>query len=145
MPSKSSRAASRQAQLRKRKQRGKARTQVFDAGPAESASQSVTADETAVADEATTETETPVTEPATAAEWVQPQPAPATARERSTPVAAQAQGRSNRAPAPVRGRSAQAPAESAMRYPYLGQELKRIGVFGALIVAILIVLTVFLG
>ena len=36
MPSKSRRAASRQAQLQRRRRRGKARTQEFDPGPTES-------------------------------------------------------------------------------------------------------------
>ena len=38
MPSKSRRAASRQAQLQRRRRRGKSRTQVFDPGPMESES-----------------------------------------------------------------------------------------------------------
>ena len=36
MPSKAQRAAARQAKLRQKKKRGKGRSQVFDAGPAES-------------------------------------------------------------------------------------------------------------
>ena len=112
MPSKSHRAASRQAQLRRRKRRGKARPQEFDAGPTESrgAAQAAALDG-------------------------EPQPGAEAALE---PVGAltghEPTSRSARRP------RQKAAAQRASAYDYMGAELKRIGLLTTFVVVILAVL-----
>ena len=119
MPSKSRRAASRQAQLRRKKRRGKdpGQGQDFDPGPTE-------ADVAERAAEVEEE----------AADLPAPETAPGPALSTSRPATARAVRRSRRG----------ASAESALEYGYLGSELKRIGMIAMLIVVLLAVLTVFL-
>lgn len=107
MPSKSHKAASRQAKLRDKRRRGKAAPQVFDAGPSEATQAAVEQDSEA--------------------------PAPPLA-EAAAPRAARQTRRSRRAE-----------AEVAPTYPYLGGELRRIGVVAVGILAILAVLSFLLG
>ena len=120
MPSKSSRAASRQAQLRRKRRRGKARPQEFDVGPTESSRPAATVE--AVED---TEAEAVVEAGETAVATSPPRPQPVARPTR----------RSARGTAP----------EPALSYPYLGSEVKRIAVISALIAIILAVLTFVLG
>ena len=118
MPSKSHRAASRQARLRKSKRRGKGSAQVFDAGPTE-------AQIAARGDEA------------------ESKPAPATGRRPSAVGPApgsQPLGKGMSPPAAARPtrRSRRAAGEgAALSYPYLGAELRRIGIVALLMFVIL--------
>ena len=116
MPSKSKRAASRQAKVRQRRRRGKAAPQEFQVGP----------DERQLDDE---EGE-PVATPAL-------RTSAATARETSSFTRPSRASRRQRDP--------DASAEVAPTYPYMGVELRRIGIVAGLIFAILAVLTFVLG
>jgi|SaaInl4_135m_RNA_FD_contig_21_121172_length_545_multi_5_in_0_out_0_1 hypothetical protein len=130
MADKGKRIASRQAQLNRRKRRGKGRTQQFDAGPGESAeSPSSDAPQASVAPAAGQATpETPET---TGAPEATPEPTSAPARAASSTRASR------------RGRAA-ARAEAAAVYPYLGVELRHIGVITAVLAVALVVLTLLL-
>ena len=123
MADKGKRIASRQAQLNRRKRRGKGRTQQLDAGPGEST----------VKPEATAES------PSSDAS----QTPEATAAVEATPdTVAPARVASNTQTS-RRGRAA-ARAEAAAVYPYLGVELRHIGVITAVLVVALVVLTLLL-
>ena len=115
MPSKSKRAATRQAKLREKKRRGKAAPQVFEVGPTERA-----------LDDSEEEAE------------ARPVPVTAAAAPRASAVPARPPRMSRRA------REAQA-TDVAATYPYMGSELKRIAVVAAFIFAIIISLTFVLG
>ena len=121
MPSKSSRAASRQAQIRKKRQRDKPRTQVFDSGPAESEGGAAAGGARAVVEETPVAAETAI-ETGVAAKQSRPAPAATV----------------------VPRRVGQAPVETALAYPQLAPEVRQIGMMAALIVVILVVLTVVL-
>lgn len=128
MPSKSSRMASRQAQLKKRKQKNRS-NQVFDAGPTEPSSKLKELNETSSREEqieqgighvdVVEDTETASNE--------------ITGRQQTIASAASTPKQSTRAS-----------AETSMRYPYLTQELRQIGVYAGLILGVLVVLTVLL-
>ena len=130
MPSKGSKAASRQAKLSRRKRRDKIGPQQMDSGPIQSASLVntgiSTGSDTAVA-EPTTGTETVVQDDVVAEVSSQPQPAPRPATRRRRP-----------------GRRVAEPGDAQI-YRYLGRELRQIGVITALIAAILVGLTFVLG
>ena len=115
MPSKSKRVASRQAQLRRRKRKIKGQSQEFHPGPSESSTEAVAASEPA--DEAIVQEETIVEASAPASQ-------PATRQVRRS-----------------RQRST---AEPALAYSHLSSELRHIGSLAVLMVAALVVLTVFL-
>lgn len=121
MPSKSRKAASRQAQLRKRRQRGKARTQTFDPGPSESTSGAEAARELPATNEAAVENG--AVSGAATVDATRPEQPPVVER-RQPPL--------------------QAPAASPMTYPYLVPEIRHIGVVSSLIVILLVVLTIVL-
>lgn len=115
MPSKGSKAASRQAQLRQQKRRrGKAAPQAMDTGPTTPATQ---VEPDAVAEEA----------------------APA-AVEESTEAAPRRVPRPTR-----RERQKAATTEAAAVPVYLGTELRQIGMIAGLIVLLLVALTFVLG
>ena len=120
MPSKGRKAASRQAQLNRKKRRGKGpRQPEFQAAPV----MSQTAVETVVAEP---ETEVPATS-GDSTPQPQPEAAPQTPRVRS-----------------ARRRGAQRGAaedSTPMVYQYLGREIRQIGIITSLIVAILVGLT----
>ena len=116
MPSKSHRAASRQAKLRQKKRRGKGGTQLFDAGPTESSAEAAT--------------EGPIAEAAVEPE---PQTAPSPAAVASPP--AQPTRRPRRSHA----------AEVAPRYEHLASELRRIGTVTLVILVVLVALSFILG
>ena len=120
MPSKSRKAASRQAQLRKRRQRGKARTQTFDPGPSESRSDAEAVRELPAANEAAVENG--AASGAATVDATRPEQPPVVERQ-----------------APAR-----AAAASPMTYPYLMPEIRHIGVVSSLIVILLVVLTIVL-
>jgi hypothetical protein len=111
MPNKAHRVAARQAELSRKKHRGKGRPQVVDSSPAPVSPTTTT---TAVKEPAVAETVKPVKKEAIAASA---QPAPMPARR-------------------ARQRASAAPARS-----YLGAELRQIGTIVALIAVILVVLT----
>lgn len=116
MPKKGHRTASRQAQLQRRSRRNRGRTQVVDSTP-------------------DVDTTAP---PAVSVEPGIEQPAA------SAPVAvAEHSGRTGRATRRARQR-AEPDLSPLTTYPYLGAELRRIGMLTALIVVVLAVLTVFL-
>ena len=117
MPSKAQRAASRQARLSRRRRRGKAAPQNFQAGPTQPS---------AVAD-ATADSTSPSVR----------QAASISAR---TPAAASAETRS----AP-RGRRRAADAGTSNVSRFLGRELRQIGAISCLIAVILVGLTFVLG
>ncbi len=116
MPSKSHRAASRQARLSRRKRRGKPALQNFQAGPSQP---------TAVA-EPDDVSPRPTSRPATAT---------ATQSRATAPSPARAAARSRR-------RAIQSGAESTR---YLGRELRQIGFITTFIALILAALTFVLG
>ena len=119
MPSKGRKAASRQAQLNRRKRRSKnPRQPEFEAAPV----MSQTAVETAVA-------EPEIEEPATVEEST-PQPEDTT---RPAPRV-----RSTRRRGGMRGAAAE---QTPLVYQYLGKEIRQIGMIASLIVAILVALT----
>ena len=119
MPSKGRKAASRQAQLNRKKRRSKnPRQPEFEAAPV----MSQTAVETAVA-------EPEIEEPATVEEST-PQPEVTT---RPTP-----RERSTRRRGGTRGAAAE---QTPLVYQYLGKEIRQIGMITSLIVAILVGLT----
>ena len=120
MPKKGHRAASRQAQLRRRKRRDRDRTQVFDAGPTEAGAAEVVSDPVEVGEE-------DVQAPETAVQPARRPVARASRRQAAQPVARQ--------------RPAAEPVSSQR---FLGGELRRIGIITSLMVVILAVLTVFL-
>ena len=123
MPSKSQRAASRQAQLRRRKPRGKGRTQEFAAGP-------VRAEPAPDAPAAEADSE-PVQGPAsTPAAVLQPEPGI---------------GAPGAAARPARRPRVRTANDPAAVYRYLGPELRRIGLITTAIVAVLIGLTFVMG
>ena len=123
MPSKSQRAASRQAQLRRRKRRGKGRTQEFAAGP-------VSAEPAADAPAGEADGE-PVQRPAsTSAAVLQPEPGI---------------GAGGAAARPARRPRVRVANDPATVYKYLGPELRRIGIITTAVVAVLIGLTFVLG
>ena len=115
MPSKSKRAASRQAQLRRRRRKIKGQSQEFDAGPSESDTEAVAASETA--DEAIVQEETIV--------------------EASAP-------QSQPAPRQTRRSRQKNTAEPALVYSHLPTELRHIGILAVLMMAALVVLTILL-
>ena len=115
MPSKSHRAASRQARLSRRKRRGKPALQNFQAGPSQP---------TAIAEP--DDDPRPASRPATAI---------ATQSRATAPSPARAAARSRR-------RAIQSGAESTR---YLGRELRQIGFITAFIALILAALTFVLG
>ena len=117
MPSKSHRAASRQARLSRRKRRGKPALQNFQAGPSQP---------TAVAEP--DDDPRPASRPASAT-------ATATQSRAAAPSPARAAARSRR-------RAIQSGAESTR---YLGRELRQIGFITAFIALILAALTFVLG
>lgn len=116
MPSKAQRAASRQARLSRRRRRGKAAPQNFQAGPTRAA----TANDTTV--EA---------------------PRRAVRQATSLNATATAAPSSSRRTARARRRTADAGASNVSRY--LGRELRQIGVITSLIAVILVGLTFVLG
>jgi hypothetical protein len=116
MPSKSQRAASRQAKLRDKKHHGKAAPQTFEVGPSARALEG---------DEGEDEVD------------VKPAPRPA-------PAAASASQWPTRAPRMSR-RAREAEATEVATYPYLGSELKRIAVIAGGIFVIIAALTFVLG
>jgi len=113
MPSKSKRAATRQANTRQKRRRGNAAPQAFDVGP----TQRKLDDE----DEENTASRRPGAAPAA----------------RTAPAAP---ARPTRA-----SRQADASAGVAPAYPYMGSEIKRIGIITGVILAILLVLTFVMG
>ena len=118
MPSKSHRAASRQARLSRRKRRGKPALQNFQAGPSQ---------------------------PTTVAEPDDASPRPASRPATATAVATQSRATAPspaRAAARSRRRAIQSGAESTR---YLGRELRQIGFITAFIALILAALTFVLG
>ena len=115
MPSKSHKAASRQAKLNRRKRRGKGGAQEFDAGPTAESMEEASAS-------APSQAQRPQPEPVVEAVAAPEQPV-----SRS-----------------VRRSRQRAPVQPALAYPHLGTELRHIGVLAALIGVILAVLTVFL-
>lgn len=117
MPSKAQRAASRQARLSRRKRRGKAAHQNFQAGPTRS---------TAVAEAGVAAPTRPARQPTTTAAH----------SPNYTPSRARATIRSGR-------RAAEAAPSNIQRY--LGRELRQIGIITTLIAAILAGLTFVLG
>jgi hypothetical protein len=125
MADKGKRIASRQAQLNRRKRRGKGRTQQFDAGPGESAVNPEASADSPPSDAP----QTPVTPPTG-------QETPETTGEtKRAPTRVASNTRVSR-----RGRAA-ARAEAAAVYPYLGVELRHIGVIAAVLAVALVVLT----
>lgn len=123
MADKGKRIASRQAQLKRRKQqKGRRRTDEFDAGPGESAA-APSADAVASVPVSSPEAEAA---PAPTQASAEAQPAP----ERSVP--------STRA---ARQSRAASRAEATATYPYLGVELQHIGAITTVLVIALIVLT----
>ena len=128
MADKGKRVASRQAQLKRRKRKGKARSQQFDAGPGEAAA---TTPEAA----ASGATESTIPEPTYPAAPVADQPTPETLPD---PARTAAGIRTS-----IRGRAA-ARAEAAATYPYLGVELRHIGVIASVLAVALVVLTLLL-
>lgn len=123
MADKGKRIASRQAQLKRRKRRGKGRSQHFDAGPIEGA---------AASPEATAPEAPGATAPDPAAQASAAQPTPDTQPAPARPAAAARTARRTRAAAR---------AEASVIYPYLGVELRHIGVLAALLAVALVVLT----
>ena len=112
MPSKGSKAASRQAKLRQKKRRGKGAPQIHEAGPSKSAAE---------IEEATLE--------AVGEDGPAPRPVkPSAARTATSRLARQ----------PL-------PADTASTYPYLGVELRQIGIITLLIFILLAVLSFVLG
>jgi hypothetical protein len=130
MADKGKRIASRQAQLNRRKRRGKGRSQQFDAGPGESAVTPKQAD--VEVSEATASVS------GTAATPVDGQSAPEATETIGPPARVASTSRPTR-----RGRAA-ARAEAAAVYPYLGVEVRHIGVITAVLVVALVVLTLLL-
>ena len=129
MPSKSNRMASRQAQLRKKKQKNRSRNQVFDSGPTEPSSKSKELDEIESREEQI-EQETGQVGVVQETETV--------GNEETNRQQARA------SVASIPKQNTQISAETSMRYPYLAQELRQIGVYAGLILGILVVLTVLL-
>lgn len=121
MPSKSNKAASRQAKLRDKKRRDRPGPQQTDSGPTGTASFV----DTAVAESDEVQQDVAVVE---ASPRPRPTPRPA-ARQRS---------------APRSGRRVAEAAEAPI-YRYLGGELRQIGIISAIVVAILVALTFVLG
>ena len=121
MPSKSRRAASRQAQLSGRRRRRGGRPRGEDAALTQV--QQVRRQARPTTDAVTTTS-------------TQEAPAAVQTRETTAPVAAQTRRRSARARAPM---------EPLQMYPYLGSELRRIGALTGLMVITLAVLTFVLG
>ena len=124
MPNKSRRAASRQAEVRRRRKRGRGAAETFDTGPTES--QRVAR---IVEEEASGQTQTAAPSPtgvACSPRW---------------------SGMSSRGAAVARPAriTRSAGRDEAPAYGYLGSELRRIGVITTLIVAILIGATFALG
>ena len=115
MPSKSHRAATRQAKLQEKKRRGKAAPQMFEAGPAE---RSLDEDE-----------EESGAGPAPRLALIEP-------RITASPA---------RAPRASRRTRESEGTEIAATYPFMGAELKRIAVIAAFIFAIIVALTFVLG
>jgi hypothetical protein len=115
MPSKSQRAATRQAKLRDKKRRGKAAPQAFEVGPT-----ARSLDEDEEGSEA------------------MPAPRPAAVEPRASAFPAGAPRASRRA-------KEAGGTEVAATYPYMGAELKRIAVIAAFIFAIIVALTFVLG
>jgi hypothetical protein len=115
MPSKSKRAATRQAKVREKKRRGKAAPQVFEVGPTKRA-----------LDDDEEESE------------ARPAPRPAAVG----PRASASPGRPPRASRRAREAGA---TEIAATYPYMGAELKRIAVVAGFIFVIIVALTFVLG
>ncbi len=128
MADKGKRVASRQAQLKRRKRKGKARSHRFDAGPGE-----VAATTPEVAASGATESTTP--EPTSPAA---PAAAQTTLETLPDPSRTAASIRTSK-----RGRAA-ARAEAAATYPYLGVELRHIGVVASVLAVALVVLTLLL-
>ena len=124
MPSKGRKAASRQAQLNRKKRRSKnPRQPEFEAAPV----MSRTAVETAVAETAIDE---PEIDELAAVEDSTPQPEAAT---RPAPRVRSTRRRS--------GSRAAASEQTPLVYQYLGREIRQIGIIASLIVAILVALT----
>ena len=119
MPSKSHRAASRQAQLKRRRRRGTARTQEFAAGPVRA-------------------------EPAPDAPAAEAgsEPAPATAGVSERELVIETPARPSR---PARRPRVRTATDPAMVYKFLGSELRRIGIITTAVVGVLIGLTFVLG
>lgn len=122
MPSKSQRAAARQARLSRRKRKEKSR-QDFDTGPTESQAS----------------TRTAVAEPVDGAENASS--AVATQRPKAPDLVAAPRQRRRSS---VRGRAAAAAPEQASVYKYLPGELRQIGIITSVIAVVLAVLTVVL-
>ena len=123
MPSKSQRAASRQAQLRRRKRRGKGRTQEFAAGPVR----------------AELSPDAPAAE--ADSEQVQGPASTPTAVLQSKPRS----GAAGAAASPARRPRVRTATDPAAVYRYLGPELRRIGIITTAVVAVLVGLTFVMG
>ena len=135
MADKGKRIASRQAQLKRKKRRGKGGSQQFDAGPSEAA----LAEAAARADEGDdASASVPETAAADSASGGRPRPVTSAPAGRATGEAP----RSATAPAraPRRSRAA-GRTDAAVVYPYLGVELRHIGVIAAVLGVALVGLT----
>ena len=142
MPKKGHRAASRQAQLNRKKKRGRGgRGQQFDTGPIESEATVATAvDVTSEEEKANQETsEESATSQPQATTQTAPAPQP-TRRPQQAQRASNRRATSQAAARRARQRTA-APEPVSINYKYLGTELKQIAIWTSLIVAILIGLT----
>ncbi|MCI0439443.1 MAG: hypothetical protein L0177_09960 [Chloroflexi bacterium] len=141
MPSKGSKAASRQAQLSRRKKRNRGRGQPLDQGPDEASLTTATAVEDDAEDAAATQAASGEQTPAQPVAVASAAPAPSAAN-RPTPQQAQRGTAYSGARRPAQpSRRAPQPEPAKLAYKYLGTELKQIAILTTLMVAILIGLT----
>ena len=128
MADKGKRIASRQAQLKRKRRRDKGRPRQFEARPSEGSTPVLEAPEAAVSGAKTQAT------PA----------APRASVERTHPTTSRESVRTNpRGPA-AGLRAVVGRAEGTLTYPYLGVELRHIGMLTVALAAVLVVLTIFL-
>ena len=128
MADKGKRIASRQAQLKRKRRRGKGRPRQFEAKSSERTAPAAESPEVAVS--GTRASATP--------------PAPEARAERTPPATPRESVRTNPGGAAVRRRAVAGKAEGTLTYPYLGVELRHIGVLAVALAAALVVLTIFL-
>ena len=128
MADKGKKIASRQAQIKRKRRRGKGRPRQFEARPSEG-----TAPTREVSEAAVSGTKTPATPAARGA-----------STERTSPATLPDSARSNPGGSATRRRTVTGKAEGTLAYPYLGVELRHIGVLTVALAGVLAVLTIFL-
>ena len=128
MADKGKRIASRQAQLKRKRRRGKGRPRQFEAGPSERTEPAPDSSEAVVSGAKTQPTSV----------------ATGGSVERPPRTISQESARSNPGGPAVGRRAVAGKAEGTLTYPYLGVELRHIGVLTVALAGVLVVLTIFL-